>query len=372
MTKETTSKTNHEIKPNIATNDMIPVTAENLKKLIKQHGLTQKSLSAITGFTESTISDYRNGKKFPTIDFLFSLKTNFNISIDDFITKNISPADLPANIVSSKVEQDERAAYQKFCGIYFVYYFDTSKYKWRDYSTRDESLFFGVLHIYENPSPLNNLDYSCNAVLGIKDREQATRLKGHLESLKSSAQIEAYINENHPFNAYYGKLELTQNHAFISMSDENKDKLLAIFYRMPSHKPNYSGGIGTINSVSKGRESMPVVQFIGLSRNKLTLSSEEIHHNLLLSYPSYKANDEVDELIRLFKTLYLSPGECNESLSEIQKMITLKSNLERYIKIILENNIFRYGKISNKDDDDWYHVLKKKVQLNDPDNMEMN
>ena len=119
-----------------------------------------------------------------------------------------------------------------------------------------------------------------------------------------------------------------------------------------------AGGIGTINSVSKGRERAPVVQFMGVSRYPLSMSVEEIHHSLLLNYPNFKAEKETEEMIRNFKTLYVENEEARKEFSEYQKSIIVQSTLERYIKKSLERNMFRYGKISERDDDEWYHAIK--------------
>ena len=107
---------------------------------------------------------------------------------------------------------------------------------------------------------------------------------------------------------------------------------------------------------------MPTIQFIGISRDWLTLSAEEIHQVLLLHYPTFRAEGEAQEMIDLFNRLYMSPENSNGreliELSDLQKAITIKANLERYIKNSLKKNMFRYGKISNRDDDEWYHLLK--------------
>lgn len=131
------------------------------------------------------------------------------------------------------------------------------------------------------------------------------------------------------------------------MSHANTDKTILIFHRVDSNKPQYIGGIGTINSVSKGRERMPVVQFMGLSRYPLSMSIEEIHHCLLLNYPTFNAESETAEMIRNFKALCVDSSEAiREGFSEYEKAIIVRSTLERFIKKSLERNMFRYGKIS--------------------------
>ena len=194
-------------------------------------------------------------------------------------------------------------------------------------------------------------------MLGIKDRETVTLVKKTLESIREPSRIIDHIGK-YPDTAYYGNFELTQEHAYVSMTHTNTDKALLILHRVDNNKENYTGGIGTINSVSKGRERAPVIQFAGLSRYPLTISAEEIHECLLLNYPNFKAAAETEEMIRNFKALYVDSEEPNQNLTEHQKSIVVQSTLERYIKKSLERNMFRVAKISERDDDEWYHAIK--------------
>ena len=218
---------------------------------------------------------------------------------------------------------------------------------------------FGILFIYENPSSLDIPEYSCAAVLGLKDREKVRLLKKELEKLKNPSKVLERISNGYSNTAYYGDFELSRDHVFISMSHANTDKALLIFYDVGSNSnnPNYAGGIGTVNSVSKGRERAPVVQFIGLSRQPLSMSIEEIQHSLLLDYPSISAKEEAEEMVKTFKSLFAEAEESQQGFSDYQKSIMVQSTLERYIKKSLERNIFRYGKVSASDDNTWYHAI---------------
>ena len=334
--------------------ELCGAVAENLKKLIERNDLTQRKLAEQVGVAAATMSDYCNGRRLPTVEFLVELKKRYDISIDEFLTRSIPAGD------PSFGETDDHAliTYQKYCGIYFVYYFDTSKLKGRDSLIPRDSLLYGILYIYETRSLIGRPRYNCAAILGIRDRENAASVKSKLEKMSQPSQALEYIDREYETAAYYGDFEMSQEHAFISMCHANTDKALLIFHRVDNNKKNYTGGIGTINSISKGRERMPVIQFMGISRHALTLSAEEIHHRLLLNYPTFKAEGETEEMIRTFKTLYVSEGEPNHGFSEYQKAVVVQSTLERYIRRSLERNMFRYGKISEQDDDDWYHSIK--------------
>jgi len=334
------------------------IISSNLKRLIDKNGITQKQLADKLGVAPSSMTDYCKGNRIPNVEFFVSLKNLYDISIDDFLTKSINPSTTTLPVKESAIDRNILTTYQKYCGSYFVYYFDTSKYKGRDSLPPKDSVLYGVLFIYENPSSLSIPEFSCTAVLGIKDRDDASLVKKTLDHLKDPMKIVDQIGSKYPNTAYYGDFELSQEHAFISMSHAGTDKALVIFHRVDNNKPNYTGGIGTINSVSKGRERAPVIQFIGISRYPLTMSIEEIHHCLLLNYPTFKAESETDEMIRNFKALYVDTEESKQGFSEYQKSIVVRSTLERYIKKSLERNMFRYGKISERDDDEWYHAIK--------------
>ena len=98
---------------------------------------------------------------------------------------------------------------------------------------------------------------------------------------------------------------------------------------------------------------------MGLSRNKLSMSVEEIHHCLLLGTPNVNMEAETEELIRTFKALYMDPGETLNEFTEYQKTVMVRSMLERYVRKSLERNMFRYGKVSANDDDEWYQAIKE-------------
>ena len=334
------------------------IISTNLRKLIAQNGITQKELAEKLGVAPASMTDYCKGRRIPNVEFFVSLKNLYDICIDDFLTKSIHPSSTGLPVNEPFFDRNIMTTYQKYCGLYFIYYFDTSKYKGRDTQPPRDSLVYGVLYIYENPTSLEFPEFSCAAVLGIKGREEVTRVKGILNNMDEPSEIIEYIGTQFPHTAYYGDFELSQEHAFISIRHANTDKALIIFHRVDNNKPDYTGGIGTINSISKGRERMPVVQFIGISRHPLSMSIEEIHHSLLLNYPTFKAEKEAEEMIQNFKALYDDSDETRQNFSEYQKEIIMRSTLERYIRKSLERNMFRYGKISERDDDEWYHSIK--------------
>ena len=337
------------------------IISANLKKLISHYGITQKDLADLLCVAPASVTDYCKGRRILGTDHLIKLKKHFDISLDDFLTKSITPSAAPVVPRPIVIDKEKMETYHKYCAAYYMYYFDTSKSKGRDLLLPKESLHYGILYIYENPTSLDEPEFCCAAVLGISKREDVTRIKERLDEIKDPEKVIDHIGKNYESMAYYGDFSLTQYHAFVSINHASTDKALLIFHRVDNNKPEYIGGIGTINSVSKGREHTPVIQFIGISRYPLSLSEEEIHHKLLLDYPTFEADPEmVDEMIMNFKALYAEPdGVFNDRFSEYQKAVMVRSTLERFVKKSLERNMFRYGKISGTtDDDQWYHAIK--------------
>lgn len=338
----------------------------NLDKLMRLYKINGKQLAEITHTPPSTISEYKTGKKTISLEFLLQLKLIFKISIDDFLTKDLTPADSETPASSNDLEQEERNSYSQYEGTFYLYYFDTSVYKGDDKKTPAESLRYGVMHIYSTPSEVDQLSHSAACIMGIDDFQDAMEIHNQIEVISHEEQnndVVNYINTNHSKHAYYGNFEMNRNHAFISLKHSNKDQALIILHRISSEQEAYNSGIGTVNSVSKGRDHMPAVQFIGLSRYKTNLSIDEIHRMLLLGYISISDSSDTDELLSAIKRIY----DVSESAkSDFQRDVTVKGELSRYIRTVVERNLFRVAKVSSRDDDTWYHDLKDKFIIDTP------
>ena len=338
------------------------IASSNMLRLLKQTRLTQKEMARKLGVAPASMTDYCKGRRLPNMEFFVALKEQFGISIDEFVTKDLTPSDTLAPPKTQVFDQQLLETYKKYCCSQFLYYFDTSKTKGRDIQAPRDSVLYGILYIYENPDSTEVPEFKCAAILGIDDRDEVSRLKSKLDKIKDPGKILEYISSNYESAAYYGDFTLSQLYGFVSISHANTDKALLIFHRVDNNKPEIIGGIGTINSVSKGREHVPVVQFIGMSKYPLSMSVEEIHYNLLLDYPSFEADQEmVDEMITNFKALYADPdGAICKGFSDYEKAIMVKSTLDKYVRTALTRNMFRYGKITGTtDDDQWYHAIKK-------------
>ena len=326
---------------------------DNLLLYMKAHNITAKDLYDGTGYGKSTVCEYLNKKRPAKLDFMTFVMEKYQISLDEFFKKPLDEEELE----KAKTMVVGENVYKKYLGTYIMYYLDTSSYKGHDNRNESKSLLYGVMYIYKIPT--NRVPkYGCKAVFGIDSREEAEKLKTHFDHIATLEKITKELENKYSSKLYSGDFELRNNFAYFSMDHENRDKLLAIFHCVLSNKNEYIGGLGTVNSASKGRESMPTIQYLGLSRNKTKISDEEIHHTLLLDHPTYKATDATDEILKLIKNLYIDDNSAAKDWTPMQKRAAIQSEIEHQIKRSLENNMFRYAKISNRDDDAWYKTLK--------------
>lgn len=58
----------------------------NLKRLLKEVGLTQRELADETGLSESTISSYINGQRMPSVKALINIGYALDCYEDDLIS----------------------------------------------------------------------------------------------------------------------------------------------------------------------------------------------------------------------------------------------------------------------------------------------
>lgn len=65
--------------------------AQNLKYLREKKGLNQHELAAVFGLTDTAIGHWERCKRTPDIEMIIRLAEYFNVSLDDFILRDLKP-----------------------------------------------------------------------------------------------------------------------------------------------------------------------------------------------------------------------------------------------------------------------------------------
>lgn len=314
----------------------------NLKKLADKY--TQKYIADKTGFSQSSINNYITKSSEPSIQFLIALKNAFGICVDDFLF--------------SDIDANEEVSYDRFVGNYMVYYYNNASYKGEVHSNLTNTLNYGVVSVVKERQLDKNV-----VVIGtfIKDRAEAVKMLKTLNSQKSGDKIVEIHKQNDNF--YTGDLKTTDQSIFIDMYNKfNGDQCYMIFNNPPSIS-NYIGGVGTVNTVARGREHNPCVQFIIMTKKLLDKPDGEIYECLKFDDINVNLDYAIKDLVELFKRLYVDKNELSASLTENQKNAILQNKLEYHFDEILESNAFRFAKISNREDDMIYKLIKEGVDV---------
>jgi len=330
--------------------------AENIRHIMYTKGIeTQKELAEKIGIAAAGLVRILKGEQIPGIYPFFAFFNNeYGYTVEELLNSRIAEVQLdnPANDIVDDVQR------QKFIGVYQVYHYNTSPFKGRENKSAGESLAFGVLMIYKERGTGN---YLCLAQFGLNQRELKER---HGKVEKSSMENAlTYLRSFHNTHTYTGKVEFSNGHAYLSLNCGDKDHAYVIVHRPNSTSSKYIGGLGSMVSVSKGREACPFLQVLGISRYNLDISEEEVARRLLMGYPSIKPGEEVRKLMKMLNAMYsqqmqLDPLIPRLELTDIHKEYLLRGEITKIITDIVEKNLFRGLKISPTDDDEWYHFVK--------------
>ena len=313
---------------------------KNLKLLTEKY--SQKEIALNTGFSKSSISNYLKKDSEPSIQFLMALKDAYGINVDEFLFKELY------------IKEEKN--YDRFIGNYLLYYYNNDSYKGEVHLNLKNTLNFGVISIYKQKILDKNIKVLATFS---KDKNDTLKFLKKLNQSKTNDIEKMFLDFG---NFYNGHFDYNEQNIFISLdSAKYKDKTFIILNNPPS-TGNYIGGVGSVNSISRGREHNPCSQFIILSKKLLDVTDGEIYNLLKFDKYTIDLNDDIDEIISLFKKLYITEyGTSN--LDEQQKVSIIKNKIEFKMRDVFETNSFRFAKISNKDDDFVYRIIKEGIDV---------
>lgn len=314
---------------------------ENLKKLSKIY--TQKELALKTGFSQSSINNYLSKTSEPSMSFLIALKDALGINIDDFLFEDFE--------IENKTSND------KFIGNYMVYYYNNNSYKGEVHNSLKNVLNYGIISIVKE----KEFDNKVQVVASFSSDRWA--IVKRLKELNNLQKLEEITQKHSEYgNIYYGDISNNEQSIFINISNNNiGDKASIILNNPPSKNIEYLGGVGTINTIARGREHNPCVQYIIISKKILDMPEGEIYKSLKLDNYKIDMDEACVDMLGLLKNIYLDNSEIAMSLTDDQKQAIIKNKLEYHFQNILDANMFRFAKISNKEDDYIYKLIKEGV-----------
>lgn len=334
---------------------------KNLNYIMFKYDIkVQKDLADILDIGAPQLTKILKGEQTPTLfPCLANIVRRFNYSIDEFLFTDIEITEKYRNGADENLPV---ANYMKFLGVYQLYYFDTSAFKGRERRSHGDSLKSGIMYVEKNPKTEK---YSVMAIFNMRKERADSFYKNELKNgnaIASSCRSKI-INAGGTQHVYYGELELSSKHVFINLRFENaKDRVQMIFHRPESNSNQYIGGLGTMVSVSKGRNAAPCLQYIAMANASLNVSEEELASHLLMHYPNIKTYDTIDDLVEFTTDLYASGADGKDRLSKLsdeQKKSLVRNYMDKIVNDTVEKNLFRTVIVSPADDDEFYHYIKR-------------
>lgn len=315
---------------------------ENLKELTKQY--SQKYIAEKTNFSQSSINNYLSKASEPSIQFLVALKDAFGVNVDEFLF--------------SEFKLELQVSFDKYIGNYIIYYYNNDSYKGEVHTNLKNTLNYGVLSIFKE----RELDKDVIVLSTfMKDRMSAIKILKSCNNAKSSKEIVEIYNKIE--NIYKGNINLSEQSIFFELKNKENNDQSYIILNNPPTKSNYIGGVGTVNSISRGREHNPCIQFIIISKRLLDVPDGKLYECLKFDDYSVNLSDNIKDVIDLFKRLYVEKNEISAELTDNQKQALVRNKLEYHFNEVLEANAFRFAKVSNKEDDAIYELIKEGIDV---------
>lgn len=314
--------------------------SSNLKVLADKY--SQKKIAEDTGVSPASINNYLNKSSDPSSSFLLKLKRAYDINIDNFLT---GPYEIAEKKELSKSDM-------RFVGDYALYYYDTNVYKGRVHRSTN-ILRYGILSVVGEGKGKTGLKVYAKFFDSRRNMEDTFKYFSNLNSDKK--KIEFYAEQE---VKYTGELETSAAQIFVMLKNSAEEDRCLIILNNPPSNNKYIGGLGTANSVARGREKMPCVQYIVVSEKLFRIPDGELYQRLALGISEVNVQNETNQLIALFKNLYLEDEHNPNGLNDFQKQRIISDSLENMLEEMIEANMFRFAKVSNNEDDRFFRMIR--------------
>ncbi len=346
----------------------------NLNKLLAVKNLTLTKFADILDVeNKSTVSNYlnENRQNVPSITSLYRLKEYFGISLDALLSPNFDPN------MSSKVSTPVIADFNKFLGVYSLYYYSSNGISvLRNGAT--PKLSYGILAIVKNTAldaSITKDNYKVFACFSFSNDKQANEFKTKVLSAINSNNTNDVKNLFSNQKSYSeGRFDLIQRSKFYSISLTSyarqetdfetanptveytiTDQVLMLGYNPDQTTVSqYIGGGMLVTSISRGQKKCPCSQIIISSRNSMSDNEAELIQILQRKHQFHFIENAAKEIIKRNNKLL------DENYSKEIYNIVLSSCIQNIVTEELINNNSEFLFLLEDEDQDFYRLLKGK------------
>lgn len=347
--------------------DINTIIKANLRKLKEAKGFTLEKLGEILGiYSKATISNYLNPDhdSTPPAASLYRLKEYYGIPADVLYSASFDPSN------SFEISGTSISEYDKFLGVYSLYYLTTSKISSGYDQYDDEStLSYGVMAIVKNSAEKTVRDsYSVYAYFSFKEEAPANELKAAVEQAYESRNFVAVRNLFASKDRFCeGDFELIQKagHYAITMTGYSKipnedrkivnDKILMMGYNPDNTSAvDYIGGGVSSASLSRGSAKAPCTHIMMMSRLTLEGEGPEIRKKIIELRQKIAGLEATDKIMDRYHEL-----EKNKNYTDEDKSILLRHQIDFQFRRELEKTPHQLFYLSREMDKSIYNFLKQ-------------
>ena len=167
-------------------------------------------------------------------------------------------------------------------------------------------------------------------------------------------QFEQINNTGHTY-VYDGSFDLMEDVVYVDLVNTEKEQI-SIILNSPKSNKTYIGGLGSILSMSRGGNSRPCSQLIGLSKGNVLVNEKEIADHLLLGDFEFPIENGREVLQKFFQ-FYLDAKE-GMQLEEEEKEILVLQNIKRVLEKSAKTQYLKIAYLDAASEKAWYRLIK--------------
>jgi transcriptional regulator with XRE-family HTH domain len=351
--------------------DLAARVGKNIKALMDAVGVKQSKVAQSASVAVATVSNYLNDRM-PPLDFLVDIcrmkefkDKGINLTVDLLLSENFNPqAVIENNTRKVKANPAEDTAYGKFLGNYLCYFSDKGRS-----GEEEHCLRYGVMSFYDTYESLTgDVTIKASALFfSNEEKIEAFSLKASLDAIGKTNNDFSVKDRNkaiaekfacRPEEIYEGEVFFTDNHVFVNIVGKGYgDNALIILYSPEEDSVHeYAGGLGSVNSVTRGRSHSPAMQKMILSKYKLGCSDETIYEHTNMRAGNIMISEQTEVICDFARKIY-SDKEIAGFFDEKDKKSMMKRRMEQLVKEYIDDNVNSVEIVSTEEDQDVYELI---------------
>lgn len=346
----------------------------NLMYILNKHGMTQADLCKLLGGSPlpPQITGYKEvGKNIP-------YRTMVRISV----ALGYSPEEMTSQLLDR--EEDSNQAHsrpkeecRKYVGTYSMSFFATEAKLGGNRRSIARAMADGVMSIFFGKTIDGIPSMEVLAFMNCTEEEQEKLLrtvreaerKGNTQLIERCYESVATVKDPQTREMprlkcfYKGRMILTDRTVEISLKQvSDADVVHLMLHNRAANSSvgsEYKGGLATMMSTSRGREHMPCVQALALSKPGFSIAKEELATHLFLQPPEVDMKEEAEEIFNYMMKLFPN-GDAESPMDKAlddMKVFLLEKMLEKTMTKVLQLNALGYYKVSTQMDSDLYTAV---------------